>query len=112
MKLSEITKKGFLNTLKDPKNARLRELIKEFRQRLNELGWKVTSRYDKHQNTFRVEANYEMYITDLVTGQAMITKGHVYAAVGDFFPPSKYRIDIHQMDMKNIIFWITTEPKT
>lgn len=113
MKFSEITKKGFLDTLKDPENAHIRALIKEFRQHLNQVGWKVTSRYDKHQRTFAINARViEPNLIDLVTGTRMADRTQVYAAIFQFFPASQYRIDINQQSVDNITFWVTKEPQT
>ena len=113
MKLSEITKKGFLDTLKDPEIARIRALVKEFRQHLNQLGWKVTSRYDKHQRTFTINARArEPHLMDLVSGRRMADRTQVYAAIKEFFPPSRYRISINQRSADDILFWVTMGPQT
>lgn len=112
MKLSEITKKEFLNTLKNPEHANIRKAIKEFREYLNQWGWKVTSRYDKHQNVFRVYVRDDTHLIDLISGRPIATTTQVYGSVAEFFPPSRYRIDIHQKSVDNIVFWITTEPQT
>ena len=113
MRLSEITKKGFLDTLKDPENARIRALIKEFRQHLSQVGWKVTSRYDKHQRTFTINArSREPYLIDLVTGNRMADRTQVYAAIKEFFPTSQYRLSISQRSSEDILFWIRAVTQT
>lgn len=54
MKLSEITKKEFLNTLKDPNKTRIQKKIKQFRKAIVPLGWQVYSNYDANESAFNL----------------------------------------------------------
>jgi len=62
MKLSEITKKGFLDTLKNPHKALIRRTIKEYRKEVAPYGWKVYSQYVKENKDEGITPHIRMRI--------------------------------------------------
>lgn len=104
--MSNFTKQEeFLDTLKNPQNARTRKSIKKFRKYLSPWNWKVSSRFNESKGIFTVRVRNHQ-IPEL---EKNVDHLQVYSAVDCHFSPSiyKYKIDIHQKRFNDITFWVT-----
>lgn len=108
MKLSEIkvTKKEFLNTLKDPEVAKTRHKIKEFRNELKQWGWMITSRFDKIQRIFTII----VYIP-FDKKNHIDKRRQVYNTMNKIWNPKLYWIEIGvDTSSNNFKFYLDTKP--
>lgn len=79
MKLNEITKDEFLNKLKDPLHADVKQQCEQFRKHIKNMGWGVsltrlrdkgwrieagTTYKDKHTDNIRIEKEFNHYFID------------------------------------------------
>lgn len=113
MKLSEITKNEFLNTLKDPSVASIRRKIKELRKILSKNNWGVKSSFDPIQRQFRIDT-YDLsdkltYWPTAQLEQLEESRSIVYAAIRDLFDSSKYKINITRATINDITFWVSAD---
>ena len=99
MKLSEITKRDFLDTLKDPHKALIRRTIKEYRKEVAPYGWRVSSQYvtaeqgKQGENHIRMKTIRDAFWYDL-SGKlrADSTFGYIFEQLDKHFPFPPFEI--------------------
>lgn len=108
MKLSEITKREFMDTLKDPWAAEVRKRIIEYRKNVGRWKWKVATKYNKITGTFTVDVRHysmDVYV-DMVTGTNLANQVQVYRALVKVFPENEYKINSSHKAPDHMVFWI------
>lgn len=90
MKLSEITKKEFIQGFKDPNKRLVQKKIKELRIALKPLEWKIRSSYNvkKRTVTLAVYPEEETLGYDLRMDKIVSNLGNVKVVIRNIFPKS------------------------